>query len=176
MLLTLLLPKVAHAVVATLVQVVNTTANPVPNLDTERIARIPYESTQQPTGNCPSGSGVQQCIFDFTPAPAGYRLIVQSVSGSVSLQPGTTAPPTAILINGDNGRYTYWSFTGTLGQTLSGAMYSGFNQPALAYYDPGDSGPAMYLVANYQAGVGQYMTLTGYLENCAVAGCTAKVH
>jgi len=36
----LLAPKTAHAVVATLVQVVNTTANPVPNLDTDRKDRM----------------------------------------------------------------------------------------------------------------------------------------
>ncbi len=42
----LLVPKSAHALVATLVQVVNITANPVPNLATERNARIPYQSGQ----------------------------------------------------------------------------------------------------------------------------------
>ena len=43
--LLLITPRAVRGVVATLVQVVNTTANPVPNLDTERNARIPYQSS-----------------------------------------------------------------------------------------------------------------------------------
>jgi hypothetical protein len=41
----------------------NTTSNTVPSLDWERVSRIPYESTAQPQGNCPNGTGIQQCVF-----------------------------------------------------------------------------------------------------------------
>jgi len=176
--LILAVPRAAHAIFATLVQVVNTTANPVPNLDAERIARIPYESTQQPQGNCPNGNGPQQCNFAFTAPPAGYRLVVENVSGWITLASGATSPPIAVLSDFDNGqgRSTIWSYTGAPGQPFNTVIQSSFNQPALAIFDAGDTGPAMTVTANWEAGLGQYMTLTGYLENCAVTGCPAKVH
>lgn len=176
--LILAAPRAAQAIAATLVQVTNTVANPVPNLDAERIARIPYESSQQPQGNCPAGNGPQQCNFVFTTPPTGYRLVVENVSGWITLASGATSPPIAELSDFDNsqGRLTTWSYTGTLGQPFNGVIQSSFNQPALAIFDAGDAAPAMTVTANWEAGIGQYMTLTGYLENCAVANCQAKMH
>jgi len=176
--LILAAPRAAHAIAATLVQVVNTTANPVPNLDAERIARVRYESSQQPQGHCPNGNGVQQCNFTFTTPPSGYRLVVENVSGSITLANGATSPPIAVLSDLDNslGVITVWSYTGNLGQPFNGVVLSSFNQPALAIFDAGDTGPSMSVTANWEAGQGQYMTLTGYLENCAVSNCTLKAH
>src|SRR5580658_2987813 len=94
--LLLAAPRAAHSVAAALVQVTNTTANPVPNLDAERIARIPYQSTQQPQGNCPNGNGVQECTFVFTAPLTGYRLRVENVSGWITLASGATSPPIAV--------------------------------------------------------------------------------
>lgn len=171
-------PRAVHAIAATLVQVTNTTANPVPNLDAERIARVRYESTQQPQGTCPIGNGPQQCSFVFTAPPSGYRLIVENVSGSITLAAGATSPPVAVLSDFENSqnRLTVWSYAGILGQPVNGVIQSAFNQPALAIFDAGDNAPAMTVTANWQAGIGQFMTLTGYLENCAVSNCSLKVH
>jgi hypothetical protein len=175
--LTLLAPKAAHAVAATLVQVVNTSANPVPNLDTERNARVPYESSQQASGNCPSVNGPQQCTYFFLQAPIGYRLVVQNVSGFITLAGNATSPPIALLYDEDNtARLTFWSFSGVLGQTLNGTTQTSFNYPAQAVFDSSDSAPVLTVTANFQASIPQYMTLTGYLENCAVASCPPKIH
>ena len=98
--------------------------------------------------------------------------------GSITLAAGTTSLPVAVLFDFDSAqdRLTVWSYTGTLGQPLNGVIQSAFNQPALAIFDAGESAPAMNLTANWQAGIGQYMTLTGYLENCGVSNCSLKVH
>jgi hypothetical protein len=176
--LILAAPRAAQAVASALVQVTNTVANPVPNLDAERIARVPYESSQQPQGNCPNGNGLQQCRFVFTAPPTGYRLVVENVNGWITLAGGATSPPFAELGDFDSGQdvLTFWSYTGTLGQPFNTVVQSSFNQPARAIFDAGDSAPFMTVTANWEAGIGQYMTLTGYLENCAVASCQAKVH
>ena len=171
--LTFALPKAAHAVATMMVQVINTSTNPVPNQDVVRAARIPYESTQQPQGNCPSGSGVQNCVFVWPAPPAGYRLVVQNVSGWITLNGSATASPFAVLSDFDGGRNTFWSFTGTLGQPANTVIQSSFNQPTLAVFD---EAPGMTVTANFQSNIGQFMTLSGYLENCAVAGCQIKAH
>ena len=56
--LSLLAPKAAHAIAATMVLVENTATSPVPNLDTERNARVPYESAGSEfcEGTCSGGS------------------------------------------------------------------------------------------------------------------------
>jgi len=56
------------------VQVVNTTANPVPNLDTERNVCIPYQSTGT---NTAFFAGLQQLGLGFATVPAGYRQVAQ---------------------------------------------------------------------------------------------------
>jgi hypothetical protein len=78
----------AKGAYSTPVTVMNTTSNTVPSLDWERVSRIPYESTAQPQGNCPNGTGIQQCVFSsFTAPPSGFRLAVEKVSG------GSHCPP-----------------------------------------------------------------------------------
>src|SRR5215469_8628130 len=76
-LIALVTPKTAHALVATMVQVVNTATNPVQTVDTEKLARIPYQSSYRTT-TC---TGLTNCFFSFTAAPAGYRLVVENLSG-----------------------------------------------------------------------------------------------
>jgi hypothetical protein len=175
--LVLAVPRAAHAVAATLVQVV--TASPVPNLDVERIARVPYESTQQPQGNCPGGNVLGKCTFVFTLPPSGYRLVVENVSGSITVPVSATSPPIAVLFDYDpSGPGTAWSYTATLGQPFNNVMQTGFNQQTRAVFDSNDTAPTMIVTANWQAGVEQFMTLSGYLENCTYvyASCAIKVH
>ena len=167
LLLTMLAPKAAHAVVATLVQVANTSANPVPNLDTERAARIPYQSFVTVT-TC---SGLNWSYFSFTDAPSGYRLVVENVSGYFYVVSGTTVPPVGRLIN-SGALKGVWGIPGALG-TNFGATHAGLNGNITAYFNPGD-GPALGVMVNMAASpYEQTATLSGYLENCAVTGCPA---
>jgi hypothetical protein len=183
--LTFAVPQAAHAVATMLVQVVNTPSQPVPSqvvnapsqpvphINVVGAARIPYESTQQPQGTCSGGVG--NCVFQWPAPPSGFRLVVQNVSGWLTLSGATTAPPFAVLQDFDNAqsRSTYWSFTGSLGQPSGVSVQSSFNQTTLAVFD---EAPAMVVTANFQGSVGQFMTLSGYLENCAVAGCQFRAH
>jgi hypothetical protein len=149
----------------------------VNSLDLERVNRIPYESTQQPQPGCPATNGPAQCVFNFTPPPAGWRLVVENVSGIVTLAPGTTVPPVGFLTDQDGINFTNWGFTGKVGQANGSGPLASFNEPIHAVIDSGDvQSPIVGVVANWFSGVGQYMTLSGYLENCALSNCPPKVH
>jgi hypothetical protein len=162
--LTLLAPKAAHAVVATLVEVANTTSSPVNNLDTERNARIPYQSTAYAT----CGAGISNCFFSPTSVPAGYRLVVQDVGAYLALNPGST-PPVGVLV--DPGSFSIGLGGGAVGPTLSGIAYSSFNQAVTAYFNAGDQ-PRVVVYASFTS-ITQVVVVTGYLQNCALSACPA---
>jgi hypothetical protein len=174
LILTLLAPKAAHAIVATAVSVVNTppvtvvntTANPGGVLDADKATRIPYQSSI--VENC--GEGVSRCQFNFTAAPSGYRLVVENVSAGLVLNAGAAAPVVS-LFNSAGGN---WTFTGVVGQAFA-TPSGGFNQSVLAYFDPTDGQPTVSLIANLISapGFSQTITLSGYLQDCAVVGCPA---
>jgi hypothetical protein len=78
--LTMIAPKAVHAIAATLVQVTNTTANPVPIRDTHTPYGASY--TGGPSGNC-QGIGAPG-------APAGETLVVETFSAVVAGFHGVT--------------------------------------------------------------------------------------
>jgi hypothetical protein len=165
----------ANGAFASPVMVMNTTANSVPSLDAERVARVPYESTSQPLGSCGSSSGLAQCSFSFPGPPSGFRLVVENLGGWVSQNSGASAP-IAVLNNFDGGRNTWWSVTGTMGPLFNTIVQCSFNQNMRAVFDTVDLAPNVNVTADWRGGVGQYVTLTGYLENCGISGCPTKVH
>ena len=73
-LLTIVSPK-AHALVATLVEVVNTASNPVINQDRDSQARNFYQFEQSCSGS--------PCSLFYPAVPTGKRLIIQHVSVTV---------------------------------------------------------------------------------------------
>jgi hypothetical protein len=168
MFVALVAPKAVHAVVATLVQVVNTTANPVPNLDTERNARIPYQHTAQ------SSSCSINCQFNMPAVPAGYRLVAQNASAYVALTLGSANAPIGSL--GEVGGGFLIGLTGALGTNSGSApgsvTFAGVTQTVTAYFDAGQT-PFLTVAASFAAGQMQFATLTGYLENCSITGCPA---
>ena len=85
LLITALAPKAAHGIAAALVQVANTTANPVPISDV-----APLQPFQ---GRCNAGDGAvtsarDQCSISI---PSGKRLVVQSVSLEVEVTDSSSA-------------------------------------------------------------------------------------
>src|SRR5258706_8139287 len=129
MVIVLLAPKAAHAVVATLVQVVNTTANPVPASTVDEPGRVPYVSSVLDLGNnCGLGF---ECDFNFPPVPAGHRLVIQEVSGFIQFYfnpsafvevfvsaSGATSSEGQFLVNGL-----------TFGNSSFGGTRASFTQP-----------------------------------------------
>lgn len=153
--LALIAPKTAHALVATLVQVTNTPANPVNNQDVDSPGRSPYYQTV----TCYSES-TNQCSAQFPVVPANKRLVVQYIASSID----TPTP----LINVE--LVANASFISIL-HTLQGTDASGSNiyiasQPMLYYFEAGQQ---PIFVMNAKAGGFEFMsgsvTLTGYLVN-----------
>jgi hypothetical protein len=152
--LPLLAPKAVHAMVATLVQVTNTSANPVINRDVDSPGRSPYYQTV----TCYS-SNSNQCTAQFSVVPANKRLVVEYIASSVDT-------PTALTIaEFDAAGSIFIPILHTLqGNDPAGNKIYVASQPMLYFFE---AGQAPYYVMNAQAGGFEFMsgsiTLTGYL-------------
>lgn len=172
--LTLAAPKSVHALVATLVQVTNTTANPAVTLDAEHATQVPYESTVVGSflgSNC--AGGVVGCKFTWAPVPTGYRLVIENISGSMVLGAATPLPLGVLTTTDPLGDGTSVLFTGIYitGTGPTNAIVP--STPVKFYVDGGQSAVAV-IEANYATFIGENAaTITGHLENCAVTGCPA---
>jgi hypothetical protein len=153
-LLTIMSPR-AHALVAAMVQVANTTANPVPVFNTGHAA---YQSSRTILF-----CGNQVCGAAFDAAPAGYRLVIENVSGSVFVTSTATRPP-VITLGVDNN--AIFGASGVLGPAFQAVI----NQSIKAYVASGVQ-PILDLTADLPLNSGANITLSGYLENCAITGC-----
>jgi hypothetical protein len=85
LILTMLVPKAARAVAATAVQVMNTSANPVPGQNVDEAGRSPYQSAAAPY--CTPG---QECYINFSAVPAGKRLVTSFLTGQFSIPSSQT--------------------------------------------------------------------------------------
>lgn len=165
-------PKAADAVYSSPVSVMNTSANSVPNLDTEKLARIPYESTVS-GAYCPNGPGA--CEFYFTPAPAGYRLVVENLAGYFQVSSAATAAVEGYIEDGAALNFhVKGAFAAPLGQSFNGFTQAAFNTPTRFYGDPGESFFA--ITSSVWSGGATEMTASGYLENCSITGCPPVQH
>lgn len=122
LILTLLVPKAAHAIAATAVQVMNTIASPVPNQNVDEPGRHPFGLLGS------SNSGGNSTVFTV---PAGQRYVIEeyyagcSVANTNSMtegfvQAGTPAlnniqtASTAAHLSGANGASaSFWVASGT---------------------------------------------------------------
>jgi hypothetical protein len=87
-------PRAVKAVVATLVQVVNTQANPVPNQDVDSLARNFYQTVS----NC--SQVTNPCVISFPAVPTGKRLIIEQVSATAVLPPAAAGTIVQIELRG----------------------------------------------------------------------------
>jgi hypothetical protein len=166
-----MVPGAARAVYSSPVTVFNTTSQPVPGSDVEKMARIPYESTALGTG-CPT-NGTGACFFNFTGVPSGYRLVVENLSGYFQVSPAATTAVEGYL-EGSAFRIKS-AFSAPLGQLDSGGHFqAAFNSASRFYVDPGE-GVFAVASSNWSNGASN-MVLSGYLESCAVTGCPAVQH
>ncbi|MGA2811811.1 MAG: hypothetical protein ABSG16_10465 [Candidatus Acidiferrum sp.] len=168
-LLTLAAPKSAHALVAALVQVTNTTANPAVTLDADKATRIPYESSSQAAGFAGTCGETIVCQFDgFTVVPAGYRLVVQQIAAVVGVNSASPTPNGYFAsLTGDVGGAPLDYFTGTYITKQGEAI---FHQAVLEYINAG-SAPTLLINGDLISNESGYAIVTGYLENCSVTGC-----
>ena len=151
----LVAPKTVHALAATLVQVTNTSANPVINQDMDSPGRNPYYLTV----TCYSQS-TNQCVAQFPQVPQNKRLVVEYIASSLDT-------PTA-LISGEfsaPGGFVQILYTQQGNDTAGNKIYVA-SQPMLYYFEAGQS---PLFVMNAQSAGFNFMsgevTLTGYYVN-----------
>lgn len=137
-------PKAARGIAAALVQVTNTSANPVPNLDVNTPAEEPFETVLCTAagvfaGDCPSNEPIGFVVPSTTTDGATVkRLVIENVSGSCATS-GTTVVlgmgiDTTIGENTVNGLSAVQTLVPAQGSPGKGAV---FGQLARLYADPG---------------------------------------
>lgn len=149
------------------VNVVNTKSSPANALDVERASRIPYESTQQ-------SIGYPQETTTFPAAPSGFRLVIQHISCTFLMNSGSTQLPSITLYTNDGtstGRASFIGQVGGIGSQTFGAL----NADLLSYWDSSNGQPLVVANGDFYPSVINWVTLSGYLENCSLTGCPAVV-
>jgi hypothetical protein len=167
-----LAPKAAKAVYSSPVSVVNTNTQPVPGVDVEKLARIPYESTAT-AANCPNPGVSGACFFTFAAVPTGYRLVVENLAGYFQISPGATADPVGYLEN--SAFRVKGAFTAPRGQLdLGGHTQAAFSYATRYYVDASEN--IFAVVSALWSNGNSEMILSGYVENCSITGCPAVQH
>jgi hypothetical protein len=142
----LLAPKAAHGIVATLVQVVNTSANPVPTLATDALRSFGV------TGSC-SLFGTSECLIrPIYTVPAGEIAVIESTSGRCFFNAGNlneallefqNATNTVDMVlertkgNAGNGAVETWTHS-VKGYAFGGSAGTPIN--AAVFFDSAESG------------------------------------
>jgi hypothetical protein len=167
LILTLLAPKAAHAIVATAVSVVNTSSNPLPVSSIDGPGRVPFmESVSSVCNELP------YCSSAFTtPVPAGHRVVITYLSGSMRF----ATPPTYVAVALDATLPS--SIVAFNVPVLNGAGVTYFGAPVTYYFDAGQI-PSVNSYSNGTFVPGPpttalNVTLVGYELDCTVAPCPA---
>ena len=159
-------PRAAKAVYSSPVTVVNTNTQPVEGVDVEKLARTPYQSNA-----VSSGCGGSTCLYTFSAAPAGYRLVGEHLSGKLLASGGVTGPVVGEI--DDNSLQADVFFQAPLGEMQGTFSQATVSQPLKMYVDSSRGAPFVVVASRWNIG---FFVLTGYLENCSVTGCPAVQH
>jgi hypothetical protein len=170
LLIAALVPKATHGLVAALVQVANTTANPAITSNMDDPGRIAYQAQiiGTTTANCFPGG----CAFTFAPVPAGHRLVIQHVS--MFILANANSVPARVLVQAGIGVTAAAEFLVTNQDTRSSLHEIQFDQSVLLYVDAGVS-PFVTIGASIDTtdvDNGQIATLFGYMLDCNAAPCS----
>lgn len=158
----LVTPKTAHALIATAVQVVNTVSNPALISNTDGPGRIPYQSSTFCVSTGPVNGGFG-CIFTYPVVPTGHRVVIQHISGSLEF----FGPPAEVHI--------------IVGSPMLGAFFppiSGdyvlFDQPVQYYFDEGVT-PSVTVTVSSGGTPSASLSLIGYELTCSAATPCAPI-
>ncbi len=149
------------------VTVFNTTSNPVQGVDVEKLARVPYQSN-----STADGFGGTSCIYGFSAAPAGFRLVGEHLSGKLLASTSSVTGGVVGEIDDNTLNATVY-FAGPLGETQNTFSQAIVSQPIKMYVDSSHGAPFAVVASRWNIGT---LTLTGYLENCSITGCPAIQH
>jgi hypothetical protein len=122
----LVMPKAAHGIVATLVQVVNTPANPVPNRDVDNPAFQPFQAS------CTSFFNGQPAVAvcNLPAVPNGQRLVIEMVGSTFDTSHSAPVFELSIVTNGSTNVMTF----PVQFQTTYNAVQPGGGVAALDHY------------------------------------------
>ena len=153
--LALITPRAAHAVAAALVEVANTSANPVPNRDVDAAGRHPFAL------QCSASGGDTECFFPVVPANTEW--VIQTVT--VVLQAGTVpAPPSyGVLQSAVGGPAVN---VANFPVVNSGGQFGTATQSLTAYASPGTT-PACAIETQ--------VFLPNSVFSCAISGYTVSL-
>jgi len=168
-------PKAAHAIVATLVQITNTASNPVPTWradnDGRNVVRLYYDEVM-PAGTTDSfGNPLNDgSNFQVYAVPAGKRLVVDSVSAFAYPPAGQNV--FAYLYNGTPPG-GFGTFTGV--PLVSQGTFSGttYYQNAIPVRDYVDQNQQYQVTMSRSSGTGSMfwnMQVVGHLVDCTNGG------
>jgi hypothetical protein len=155
--LALVTPRAAHAVAAALVQVTNTSANPVPNQDVDAPGRHLYQSTCVTTTGDSLG---KQFVCTLPAVPANRELVIQTVS---ILAEAPNPPAIGQLEITAGGVESVAAFpVVNSGLTEFGTAIGTATQPLTLYADPGTQPICSVLVASAPTIPAMTCTVSGY--------------
>lgn len=172
LLLVALAPRAARGVAAALVQVVNTTANPVPDRDVDMPGR--HAVTLGFDDESDSGRA-NFTNLDQTPfvVPSGKRLVVESLNGVVELDNTTTNGGYYIVSCGvGTGTNAFTAILRIVPQATTYSTFFVFTSSSRLYCDAGSSVTIDGLPDGNLIGAGG--RLVGYFIDCSSAPCDAN--
>jgi hypothetical protein len=155
--LALVTPRAAHALAAALVQVTNTSANPVPNQDVDAPGRHRYQST------CVTNTGDslgKQFVCSLSAVPANTELVLQTVS----ILAETPNPPAIGQLETTAGGVVSVAAFPVVNSGFSefGTAIATATQPLTLYADPGTQPECSVTVASAPAIPAMTCTVSGY--------------
>jgi hypothetical protein len=166
--ISLVVPKTAHAVIATLVQVVNTSANPV----TTQVVNNPARQAVVLTALVIVGDGQTMSEGTFQAVsgedyvvPAGMRLVIESTSGIIVLPTGQKLFRFGSYVSVNQVQGTIYAVPTFVTSADGNDFYEWLTQ-ATTYTDPGH--PLGVDCVRYPYNVGTATcraTLSGHLES-----------
>jgi hypothetical protein len=153
-------PKAAHAVVATLVQVANTSASPVPNKDVDNAARHPFAASCYATGQ--GSQGAISCYPTPLP-PAGSQTVIQNMSFLVYRPSGTGTPAETYFsfVTGGQSYQYYVPFVTQINSSPNTGYWVG-SQAVNIYEDQGSFPQCSAGMGDFATQVQMACTVTGY--------------
>ena len=156
-------PKTAHALVATLVQVVNTPTQSVPTWRTDNDGRNVVQLVYGETMLSGTSSSVNQPLSGYT-VPFGSRLVIDSVS--VFAYPPAGQKVFAFLFNGS----TYTGVPAILQGTFGSSDYFQNAIPVRGYVDPGQQYKVTMVRSDSTGSMFWDVQAVGHLVDCTNGG------
>ena len=137
LLMAALAPKAAHGLVATLVQVTNTSVDPVPNRDVDDRDRATPEFVTCFAGTTAGANGEFNCS-PFFAVPAGERFVIDEVDGSCATPSGRSVSEVGLTFTaGGSANTATFPLVAQGKDPDTGASTYNFNQAVHYIGDPG---------------------------------------